>query len=404
MEPVQIYTIVNNMAEQSLGMTDLTATDTSFISIGKKVLSSDKNMDAMYKTLVDRIGRTVLAVREYQGMQPSMVREPFEYGAILQKISFKMPLAQTNPTWTPQNEAHSDPFAKAQIEFMQTFFDKWSTFEYPGTIYDHQLSTAFTNAMAMAAFIDGIFLQMQNALNIATENLGNLARGSLIAATMQQGTNTTTKVNLIADYFEDTGTQITVKEAFHNVDFLKYASMRMALASDQIVKPSTTFNIAKWQRHTPKDKQVIEIQANFAKAFDSYLQSDTYHNELTKLPNYESVPYWQGSGTRWALADVTGINLTIEVADSAGSITTQTVTAPYIVGVLRDIDSVGITIDKRRTKSIYNPHDEYTNYWLKADMGQYRDNSENCVVFYLADAEQAQVNLSLDNFAPVDGE
>ena len=66
MQPTQIYAIVNSMAQQSLGMTDLTETDSTFISIGKKVLSSEKNVEAFYKTLVDRIGRTVMAIREYR--------------------------------------------------------------------------------------------------------------------------------------------------------------------------------------------------------------------------------------------------------------------------------------------------------------------------------------------------
>lgn len=384
MAPEQIYTIINGMAEQALGIKDLTPNNSTFISIGKKVLSSDKNTDAMYKTLVDRIGRTVLAVREYVAKNPTMAREPFEYGAILQKISFKMPSAQSSDTWTPNDETAADPFEKQTAEFMQVFFDKWSAWEFASTIYDIQLETAFTNAETMAAFIDGIFQSMYNALEIAYENIGNVARASLIASTINTTSVPACTVNLIKAYKTETGNTVTVQKAFTDKDFLTFASAKMALVSDQMVKMSTTFNVAGWERHTPKDRQVFEIQANFAKAFDSYLQASTFHNEITKLPNYESVPYWQGSGKSWSLADVTGINVKIEV-DNDGTITTSTIAKNYIVGVLRDIDSCGTTIDKRRTKSIYNPRGEYTNYWLKAELGQFRDTSENCVVFYLED-------------------
>ena len=54
-----------------------------------------------------------------------------------------------------------------------------------------------------------------------------------------------------------------------------------------------------------------------------------------------------------------------------------------IVACIYDRDAMGVTIDKRRTKSIYNPKDEYTNYFMKAEMGFYNDLSENGVVFYL---------------------
>lgn len=386
MQPVQIYEIVNSMAEQALGVTDLTPTDTTFISIGKQVLSSDINKDAMYKILVDRIGRTVIAVRKYIGANPEMAREPFEYGAILQKISFRLAKSQKSDTWTPQDEEQADPFDKTQLEFMQVFYDKWSAFEYPSTIYDTQLETAFTNAGAMAGFIDGIFTAMYNALELAYENIGNLARASLIGATIKDGDGTSCKVNLIQLYKDETGKTVTVQQAFYDTEFLKFCAMKMSLTSDQMEKVSDTFNIIKWDRFTPKDKQVIEVQSNFAKAFDTYLQSDVYHNELTKLPNYKSVPYWQGSGKTWNLEDVTSVEVKVETKTANEVVTTSTVSQAYVVAVIRDIDSCGTTVDKRRTKSIYNPRGEYTNYWLKAELGMFRDNSENCVVFYLGEA------------------
>lgn len=388
MTPVQIYTIINSMAEQSMGMKDLQATDSTFISIGKKVLSSETNVEAFYKTLVDRIGRTVMAIRTYYADMPAMAREPFEYGAILQKISFKMAKAQENPTWNSVTDTHSDPWEKTDAEFMQVFFDKWSTWEVPGTIADVQLETAFTGASAMAAFIDGIFQSMYNSLELAYENNGNLARASLIGAVMNTSSVAAYKINLLDDYNTETNASLTVAKALKDVDFLKYASMRMKLVSDQMVKPSVVFNQEGWERFTPKDRQVFEVNSNFAAILDTYLQSDTYHNDLTKLPFFTSVPYWQGSGTDWGFESTSAINVTIEYMDKSGAtpvLKQATVSASNIIGVIRDIDSAGVTIDKRRTKSIYNPHDEYTNYWIKAEIGQFRDNSENCVVFYLAE-------------------
>ena len=66
MNATQIYQIVNSLAEQSLGLKGLTATDASFISVGKEVLATDKNTEQFYKTLADRIGKTVFAIREYR--------------------------------------------------------------------------------------------------------------------------------------------------------------------------------------------------------------------------------------------------------------------------------------------------------------------------------------------------
>lgn len=379
--PTQVYTVVNSLAEQSMGMTGLTATDASFVSVGKTVLSSEENVDAFFKTLVDRIGRTVLALREYEIDVTEMSREPFVYGAILQKISFKIPKAQQNDTWLPVPTS-SDPFEETDTEFMQTFFDKWTTWEVPGTTPDIQLETAFTSATAMVAFIDGILSKMNTAMKLAYENLGHVTRAALIGDVVTSSV-ANCSVNLLAEYNTETNESLTVASALRSLDFLKWATARIKLVSERMTKMSTTFNIGKWERHTPEEYQVFEVLSNFATAVDSYLQSDTYHNELTKLQYYKKVPYWQGSGETWAFNDVSAINVTFETVNDSGDIVTKTVNQTGIVAVLRDIDACGITIDKRRTKSIYNPRREVTNYWMKAEMGWFRDRSENCVVFYM---------------------
>lgn len=383
MVPEQIYQIVNSMAQQSLGDKTVSVTDATFVSVGKRILSSDDNIDAFYKTLVDRIGRTVLAVREYKADIADMAREPFTYGAILQKLSFKMPQAQENQTWDTLSDTPApDPFEKMDTEFMQVFFDKWSTWETGATIPDVQLETAFTNATAMAAFIDGIFMSMYNSMELSYENTGNLARASLIASTLSTTTVSAQVIHLVTEYNTETSSSLTPQQAKTNKDVLKYASMRMKLISDQMVKFSDTFNTANWQRQTPKERQVFELLANFESIFETYLQSDTFHNDITKLKYYKTVPYWQGSGKKWAFDDVSAINVTIPVLNAQGQETgTKNVSENGIVAVIRDIDSCGITIDKRRTKSQYNPKGEYTNYWIKAEMGFFNDGSENCVVF-----------------------
>lgn len=383
--PNQIYQIVNNLAEQSLGIKNVEATEATFMSIGKAVLSSEDNKDAFYKTLVSRIGRTVLAIREYEADVTTLSREPFEYGSILQKISFKMPKAQQNDTWLGV-PASSDPFEETDTEFMQVFFDKWSAWEVPGTCPDVQLETAFTNAQTMMAFIDGILIMMNESMKLSYENLGYATRAALIADTISSAAiNPNIAINLLAEYNTLTNESLTVASALRNTDYYKWATMKMKMISDRLTKLSTTFNKAKWERHTSKDLQIFEVLSDFANGANFYLQADTYHNEITKLPLYKEIPYWQGSGTDWSFDSVSGINLTIESTDEAGAIVQKAITQTGIVAVIRDYDSAGITIDKRRTKSIYNPRREVTNYWLKAEMGHFRDMSENCVVFYMAE-------------------
>ena len=384
----QIYAIVNKMAEQSLGLTGLTETDTSFVSVEKKVFESDKNIEAFYKVLTDVIGRVIIAVRPYNPNDKTLKREPFEMGAILQKISFKQPEAVENPTWYTLTQNAAPLNKKYPLSIQQMLFSGLSTWEVPLTIPDVQLKTAFTNAENMAAFFAGEFTVAQNSLNTAYENLGNLARASFMGACLLSDTPTQA-VNLLEMYNTITSQNLSVTQALRSKDFLLYSAEQIKNYSDFMESNSVTFNASAWERHTPKDKQVVEVLSHFASAIDMNLQSSVFHNEITKLPYYQKMNYWQGSGTSWLFNDASSINVNVEIPDTTeesteGATKMQTISQSGIVACIRDIDSVGITIDNRRTKSFYDPHNEFTNYWHKADINYFRDMSENGVVFYMA--------------------
>ena len=118
--------------------------------------------------------------------------------------------------------------------------------------------------------------------------------------------------------------------------------------------------------------------AEFESAASVYLQSDTFHNELTSLPQAETVPYWQGSGTDFAFTSTSKIN----VNTSSGNAVEQS----GILGIIFDRDALGVSNLDRRVTSNYNGKGEFFNNWYKADAGYFNDMNENFVVFYVDDA------------------
>ena len=51
--------------------------------------------------------------------------------------------------------------------------------------------------------------------------------------------------------------------------------------------------------------------------------------------------------------------------------------------MIYDYEAMGVTLNERRSTSERNNHDEYTNYYNKANIGYFNDMSENGIVFYL---------------------
>ena len=382
----QIYLLVNDSAKEAIGGTAITAKDTgTLVSLGNQVLSSTQNKDAFYKALTDRIGRTVIAVRAYAPKARAVKRDEMDWGIIYQKISFKLNNASENGTWNATTQA--DPFdVEPQTEAVETLFSKMGTYTYEDSIPDTQLFTAFTSAERMGAFISGIYVNMDNALKLAEDNLANLAVNTYIAGALIKG-KATQKRNLLKEYNTATGETLTVANCLRNAEFLKFASREIKTVISNMEKFSVLYNASTdIPRFTPSDKLVVEILGQFASATASYLESNTYHKELVALPMYEEVAYWQGSGTSFSFNDVSTISIVNESLATVGN-ETGTITQSGVIAFVHDVDAVASVIMNRRSNSIYNPRAERFNIFEKADKGFAVDLTENGVVFYIADSE-----------------
>ena len=372
----QIYTIVNEAAKQAWGESALAVIDTaSFISLGDKVLSSTTDTEVFLNSLVDRIGRTIFSMRKYSRNRNTMAREPFEYGCILRKITVEPPEAKENNSWEIGNDSYTPTYAPViKSNVKQKLFNKVSTWEIDVTIPDYQLRTAFTSETDMAVLIDAIFTSMDNRMEQALESCGDLTRANFIARKINSA-KPCSAINLLHNYNTLTNQTLTVDAALMDKEFLRYAIGQINLWIPRMAKISTLFNEEGFHRFTPDDRLVVNILNDFVEQVKTVLQSDTWHDELVKLPLYGSVPYWQGTGTNYAFASTSAINVKIDDA--------TTVEESGIIGVFYDYDAMGTSIVERRSSSERNNKDEYTDYYNKANMGYFNDMSENGIVFYM---------------------
>ena len=372
----QIYTLVNETAKESMGEKAIAVKDvSSLIALGDSVLSSASDTENFLNTLVDRIARTVFSVRRYETDTEGMVRHPFEFGCIVQKIYVDMPEAKQNNSWEIGKEGYTPVFAPViKPTAKQKLFKGITTWEVDVTIPDYMLRTAFLNETSMASFIDAIFTAMDNMITLALENNANLTRASFIARKLKGG-KPCGAINLLHEYNTLTSASLTVDGAMMNAEFLAWASRAINLWVKRMSKMSVLFNEEGYKRHTPKDKIVVNLLQDFTSACDTFLGANTFHDELVKLPMYDSVAYWQGAGESFDFNDTSAIKVKIDESN--------TIEKKGIIGVVYDYEAMGVTLNERRSTSERNNHDEYTNYYNKANIGYFNDMSENGIVFYL---------------------
>lgn len=376
MTVTQVYNIINDVSSQMYGDSAVKVTDlTGMISLGNDILSSETTKDNFLNVLVDRIGKTIISQRAYSAEVNALINDAFTFGAILQKLYVAPVKASESSTWDLTNGGTVDQYVITKPTVKQKLFNKRNTWEVDITIPDFQLSSAFSSATEMATFIDAIFLAIRNSQEVYLAGMSEMCYcnmvGEQVVNTELNGGNTV--IDLLADYNTLFSKNLTTDTALHDTDFLKYASMTISLYLKKIGKMSTVFNAEKYARFTPKDKCRVIMLADFTSACTSYLQANTYHDEMVALPKYTEVSYWQGIGSKTKFSETSKI----AVVTASG----HTLIQDNVVCIMCDEEAIGLTYDNRRSKSAYNSKGEYTNFFEKADMGYFNDLSENCIIF-----------------------
>ena len=392
----QIYQIVNTISQEVLGESAIVNEDLSnIVEIGDSIANLGSAAFENYtRTLIDHIGKVVFVNRPYAGSAPSVLMDAWEYGSILEKIQADMPVAQENDSWNLQDGTTytQDTFKKPSVS--AKFYNSKTTFETQMSFAERQVKSAFDSVSQLNAFFSMIDTSIYNGQTIKTDALImrtiNNAIANTIATSYGNGTGTgydagtsVRAVNLLYMYNKayPENTIATLAEAMSDARFIRFASYNMALYQDRMRSLSKLFNAGGKARFTPADRLHFVMLNDFAKAADVYNQSDTFHEQFTALPNAETVPYWQGSGTGYDTESISKVNVTIAGGESGVPISVD-----GVIGVMFDRDALGVCNQDRRVTTHYNARAEFFNNWYKVDAQYFNDFNENVVVFYAADS------------------
>ena len=377
----QVYTVINQVAKESLGREAITVTDAStYIALGDFILNSDNAncKDRFVQSLTDVIGRTLIDVRKLKMKTNKIYKDSFDYGCILRKINVKLPQAKINNSWeVGKNEFKAEyaPVIKPTIN--ERLFSKMVTWEFAVTIPDSILETALHNAQEMASVISAIFLALDNSIELALFNMINLTRASFIARKIKASdTFPLSAINVLSEYNTLTSKTLTVQSALSDADFLRYVTRKIFNLKNYLKTPSTLFNTEDYERQTDDNYLCVDILSDFSNVLKVNLASDVYNAEMLNIGKYDEIPFWQGSGTSFSFDDISKVSVKLD------EITTINQTG--VIALLYDSEAIGVTMEKKRRRSVRNDESEYTNYHDKSTMMYYNDMTCNGVVLYMA--------------------
>lgn len=390
MEITQVYELTNTVASEILGRENVVMEDLSnVVDIGTEIFNANA-VDRYVRSLVNHIGRVIFVNRPYRGSVPSVLMDGWEFGSVLEKVAVELPNATENESWELTDGASYDPNIFYQPKVYAKFYNKRVTFEIDMSFTEKQVKQSFSNATQLNAFLSMLYDAVDKALTVRIDGLVMRTITNMIAMTMRSeyddngyakksGVRAVNLLKLYKDRFADAAA-LTPEQAMTTPEFVRFAVLTMKNYIDRLAKLSTLFNIGNKERFTPSDMLHVVMLSDFRNAADTYLQSTTFHDQYTALPNAETVPYWQSSGTAYSFNEISDIHVNIAQADGSK----EEVAVSGILGVMFDRDALGVTNQDRRVTTHYNPKAEFYTNFYKFDAGYFNDANENFVVFFVA--------------------
>lgn len=387
MEVKQIYNLVNTITTEVLGSAIVKEDLSNVVDVGNSIFNASK-VDNYVKSLVNHIGRVIFVDRVYNGNVPSVLMDSWEFGSVLEKISCDLPTATENESWDLVDGQTYNPNVFYKPAVSVKFYSSKTTFEIPLSFTEMQVKESFSNAEQLNGFLTMLYNSVEKSMTIKLDSLIMRTINNMIGETINHEipesanyptTSTIKAVNLLKLYNDShSTTPITAANCLDNPDFIRYATYIISVYGERITKISNLFNIGGKDRFTPKDVLRCVLLADFKKASEVFLKSDLYNEQYATLPESDTVPYWQGSGTNYNFSDITKIHIQL------ASDNTKEIEISGILGVMFDKDALGVSNLNRRVTTNYNPKAEFYTNFYKFEAGYFNDMNENFVVFFVA--------------------
>ena len=387
MEMIQIASLVNEIAKNVTGenATLLTEDLSNVVAVGTQIETAI-GYDNFTKQLVDRIGRVIFVERGIEVDDLGIMKDNWEYGSILEKIAVEPVDAEDNPAWNLQDGDVVEQDKVTIPHLVVKFYNDDGTFEIPFTITDEQMRSAFTTPTQLGSFVGMIEQNVRNSVELRVKQYQRRAINNLIGLTIKDEamdtgatSKTTVKVVNLLKLFKDnidSSTTLTATNCIYDKDFIRFAVSEMDKYVGRLREATNLFNIGGKLRWTSKNRLKFILLDEFSSKANVYLQSDTFHNEFTRLPESGKIAFWQGTGDDFSFENTSKIAITTTSGDN--------ISVSGILGVMFDTDALGVNRYYEKTTAHRNEHGEFTNFWAKARMRLFNDTNENFVVFMVA--------------------
>lgn len=381
--PNQIYTVLNAIANQATGRTDLAATDTSsFVTVADITLKS--GTDAVIQAISQVLSKTIFSVRPYTRKFQGLETDAIRFGNHVRKLAISDKAWEEDQRQTLIDGQSIDQWKINKPSVLQTNFYGQEVYQRHYTLFKDQLDVAFTSESEFAQFVTMVTSNCSDLIEQAHEELARMTIANAIGGIIALD-NDAQIVHLLTEYNAATGLSLTSTTVYQPANFkafIEWAYARMAAVSEMLTERSIIYhnNISgkEVSRHTPKDLQRAFIYTPTAMQIESMALADIYNDQYLRMVPSEKVNFWQSIETPNAISIKAGYT------DASGEPATETVSQSDIFALICDREMIGYTTINQWSKATdLNAAGGYSNVFYHFTDRYYFDNFENGVVFLL---------------------
>ena len=384
--------LLQSIVNQATGKNTIAATTlTDFISVANTALTS--GYDPLLNGISQVLSRTIFSIRPYDEKFRGLLANSEKWGNHTRKLKLadkeferdERYYEAASDFWDDGDAADMYKIRKPQP--LQLNYYGQNVWQDHVTLFRDQINVAFSGPEQLMQFTSMIMTNMTNKMANAREDMARMALNNFIAAKNILGTGHV--VHLVDEYNAARGTSYTATtirgESVWPL-FCRWLAGYIMTLSDYMTEYSKLFqqNLTgvDLNQHTSKDKQKLYLLSNDMNSMITEVLSVTYHDELARIGDFESVNWWQ------APSAPDEIKVTPVYINTSGAATTGAAQSmSNVLGVLFDENAVMTTaINQWSASTPFNPAGGYSNMYFHEGHRYCNDFTEKGIVLLLDEA------------------
>ena len=376
MTNAQIATLLNNtIVPNVLGESVTISEDLSnIICLGDAVanLTSQQLLDYT-GSFVAGVAKTYFDERIFSKVVGGIFRDYTEWGGVIQRVKAGLTKVTDDVSQNLQNGVSYDPNVYVGFSMDNKVYTKDASFQLDWSVPNNMWKSAFRSVEELGKLIAYIQNRAENTMNA---HLYSLQLTTLRALAASKGTN---RIQALTLYNTTYGTSLTVDGAMHDATFLKWFAELVLNLKRAITDISTKYNDGTIETFTPESDTIVTMLAPMATAIEVNMQSGVYHKELVDIGEFNTINFWQNSGTA-LIPDMSVIGQIDSDIDGSGT----PVQIDYAVCMIHDkMQACGITAHEEKVTAAYNAVGDFSNYFRRIWASYFVDTRSNAILITL---------------------